>query len=147
MLCPGRPATYRFSRAIYRDLKPSVLSDPAHPGLVERRVLAACERTLERLAKDPRYFARPSRSLFADVRCHFAPQDQLAVYEAIDEHIGAALDFLREEAERGSGTANLLRCRATTRKGKACQRMPLPLSRYCPSHRHLQPADDTAAAA
>jgi hypothetical protein len=30
------------------------------------------------------------------------------------------------------------RCRATTRKGKPCQRTPLPERDYCPSHQHLE---------
>jgi hypothetical protein len=30
------------------------------------------------------------------------------------------------------------RCRATTRKGKPCQRTPLPDRDYCPSHQHLE---------
>ena len=44
-------------------------------------------------------------------------------------------------------------CHATTRKGTACQRVPLPGSKYCPSHKHLeeefdergQPPEATAA--
>ena len=32
---------------------------------------------------------------------------------------------------------NPLQCRATTRKGTPCQRMPLPHNGYCPSHQHL----------
>ncbi len=28
-------------------------------------------------------------------------------------------------------------CHASTRKGTACQRVPLPGSKYCPSHKHL----------
>ena len=30
------------------------------------------------------------------------------------------------------------RCHATTRKGKPCQRTPLPERDYCPSHQHLE---------
>jgi hypothetical protein len=30
-----------------------------------------------------------------------------------------------------------LSCHASTRKGTACQRIPLPGSKYCPSHKHL----------
>ena len=30
------------------------------------------------------------------------------------------------------------RCHATTRKGKPCQRTPLPDRDYCPSHQHLE---------
>ena len=29
-------------------------------------------------------------------------------------------------------------CHATTRKGTCCQRVPLPGSKYCPSHKHLE---------
>ena len=42
------------------------------------------------------------------------------------------------------------RCHATTRKGKPCQRTPLPEREYCPSHQHLEtgraPASARAAA-
>jgi hypothetical protein len=40
---------------------------------------------------------------------------------------------------------NPLQCRATTRKGTPCQRMPLPHSRYCPSHQHLTETEDVEA--
>ncbi len=32
---------------------------------------------------------------------------------------------------------NPLQCRATTRRGTACQREPLARNGYCPSHQHL----------
>ena len=38
-----------------------------------------------------------------------------------------------------------LRCRAMTRKGSACQRMPLPHNGYCPSHQHLAETEDSEA--
>ena len=37
---------------------------------------------------------------------------------------------------------NPLQCRATTRKGTACQRVPLPHNGYCPSHQHLAETED-----
>jgi len=40
---------------------------------------------------------------------------------------------------------NPLQCRATTRKGTACQRMPLPHNGYCPSHQHLTATEDVEA--
>ena len=62
---------------------------------------------------------------------------QLMVYDVIEVHMNNALAYLDEEiAERGS--ADLLRCRATNRKGKACQRVPVTGSDYCPSHRYLE---------
>ena len=38
---------------------------------------------------------------------------------------------------------NRLECRATTRKGTPCQRMPLPHNGYCPSHQHLADGEIT----
>lgn len=128
---------YRFSRAIYRDLQPHLLKDQLRPELGQRLLLAACERTIERLARDHRRFARPAASLFSDVRALFPVSMQLMVYDVIELHMNNALVYLDEEiAERGS--ADLLRCRATNRKGKACQRVPVTGSDYCPSHRYLE---------
>ena len=61
---------YRFSRAIFVEIKDLV--DP-HPDTVSsqegrRRVLQCCEATIERLARDPHYFAKPSQSLFSEIR-------------------------------------------------------------------------------
>ena len=39
------------------------------------------------------------------------------------------------------------RCRATTRKGSACQRTPLARNGYCPSHQHLADTEDRELAA
>ena len=128
---------YRFSRAIYRDLQPYLLKDQLRPELGQRLLLSACERTIERLARDHRRFARPAASLFSDVRALFPVSMQLMVYDVIELHMNNALVYLDEEiAERGS--ADLLRCRATNRKGKACQRVPVTGSDYCPSHRYLE---------
>ena len=64
---------YQYSRAIYRSIKD--LIDPyvaPHVQLEYRRaVLEQCEQTMERLAKDPLYFARPDRALFQDIRRYF----------------------------------------------------------------------------
>jgi hypothetical protein len=141
---------YRYSRAIYRDLNPFLLQDQVRPELGQRLLLSACERTIERLARDHRRFARPAASLFADVRALFPVSRQLMVYDIIEAHMIAAIEFLDAEiAERGS--ADLLRCRATNRKGKACQRVPVTGSDYCPSHRYMEKlqhkrADDMLAA-
>ena len=128
---------YRYSRAIYRDLQPYLLKNQLRPELGQRLLLAACERTIERLARDHRRFARPAAALFSDVRALFPVSMQLMVYDVIEVHMNAALEYLDQEiAERGS--ADLLRCRATNRKGKACQRVPVTGSDYCPSHRYLE---------
>ncbi len=41
---------------------------------------------------------------------------------------------------------NPLQCRASTRKGTPCQRMPLPHNGYCPSHQHLAETEELEAA-
>ncbi|MFM8828345.1 MAG: hypothetical protein ACKOGE_03550 [Actinomycetota bacterium] len=130
---------YRFSRAIYRDLQPYLLKDQLRPELGQRLLLSACERNIERLARDHRRFARPAAALFSDVRALFPVSMQLMAYDVIEVHMNNALEFLDAEvAERGS--ADLLRCRATNRKGKACQRVPVTGSDYCPSHRYIEKA-------
>jgi len=132
-------AMYRFSRAIYRDLQPYLLKGQLRPELGQRLLLSACERNIERLARDHRRFARPAAALFGDVRALFPVSMQLMAYDVIEVHMNNALEFLDAEvAERGS--ADLLRCRATNRKGKACQRVPVTGSGYCPSHRYIEKA-------
>ena len=64
---------YQYSRAIYRSIKD--LIDPYEKPAVQlesrRSVLEQCEQTMERLAADPHYFARPDRALFQDIRRFF----------------------------------------------------------------------------
>lgn len=131
---------YQYSRAIYRSIKD--LIDPyvgQETQLEYRRgVLAACEETVERLARDPRYFSRPERALFADIRRYFPITAQAQVAWAVSQGIGAAVDFVEEQIEAGAFDGGTARCRATTRKGKPCQRTPLPEREYCPSHQHLE---------
>ena len=99
-------------------------------------MLQSCEATIERLARDPHYFAKPSQSLFHEIRHLFSISNQARVYNTIDRHISAAVTYILEEIERnGEGMAS---CKATTRKGKPCQRTPLPDREYCPSHQHLE---------
>ena len=130
---------YRFSRSIYRELSPGVIADCR--GTVEanrRQVLKACEKAIERLATDRHYFARPTRTLFNDIRDYFPIQAQLRVYQVIQRHMTLAGEYVDQHAQEGvSFDGSPLCCHATTRKGTACQRVPLPGSQYCPSHQHL----------
>ena len=129
---------YRFSRAIYLETRELVAgSTDSEVAEARRRVLTACESTMERLAKDSRYFAHPAKSLFGDIRYYFPIQAQERVHHIVETYIAAALDFMVKEAERAITEGAMLRCRAQTRKGKACQRTPLPESNFCPSHQHL----------
>jgi len=131
---------YQYSRAIYRSVKD--LIDPYVDEDVRlqyrRSVLAECESTMERLARDPQYFAKPDRALFQDIRRYFPITAQAEVAWAVSKGVGAAVEFIEEQIEAGAFDGGVPRCRATTRKGKPCQRTPLPDRDYCPSHQHLE---------
>lgn len=137
---------YRFSRSIYRDLAPRVIEDGNDRiGCRNRqKLLAASEEAIRRLSTDRRYFARPARSLFNEVRVHFAISDQLYVRHVIDRNIALALELLEHTPEVLEIDGGPKECRAHTRKGTPCQREPLPGRDYCPSHKHLEETFDTA---
>ena len=119
-----------FARRFYSDRETQLES--------RRAVLEACEQTMERLASDPLYFAKPDRALFQDIRRHFPITAQAQVAWAVEQGVKAAVDFIEEQIESGLLDGGIARCRATTRKGKPCQRTPLPERDYCPSHQHLE---------
>jgi hypothetical protein len=130
---------HHFSRAIYRELAPHVLTEQySQPGTNRRRVLRSCEGTMERLIHDQRHFARPAHSLFNEIRVYFSLASQLHVYMVVKRHVDAAVAMLSripEEQVNGFGVPR--QCQAMTRKGQPCQRPPLPRNEYCPSHQHL----------
>jgi hypothetical protein len=133
---------YQYSRAIYRSIKDLIDPHVTREEQLEYRheVLAACEDTMERLARDPLYFAKPERALFQDIRRYFPIGAQAQVAWAVEEGVNAAVAFITEQIEAGAFDGGVPRCRATTRKGKPCQRTPLPEREYCPSHQHLADA-------
>ena len=130
---------YQYSRAIYRSIKDLIdpYSDAAAQLESRRAVLEQCEQTMERLAADPHYFAKPDRALFQDIRRFFPITVQAQVAWAVTHGVGAAVAFIQEQIESGAFEGGVARCHATTRKGKPCQRTPLPERDYCPSHQHL----------
>jgi len=137
---------YQFSRAIYRELAPQIAASPpgaGGPGSHEQ-VLRACEAAVERLALDRHYFARPARTLFCDIRMYFPMSAQARVYQVVARYMGLAQRYLAENPLAGytAISGKPLQCRATTRKGAACQRAPLPHNGYCPSHQHLADTED-----
>jgi hypothetical protein len=142
-----RSCMYQYSRAIYRSIKD--LIDPyadTETRIESRRaVLSQCEETMERLADDPTYFARPDRALFADIRRYFPITAQARVAWSVREGVSAATTFIEQQVEAGLLDGGVARCHATTRKGKACQRTPLPGRDYCPSHQHLEQTVTVAA--
>jgi hypothetical protein len=141
---------YQISRSIYRELEAEIIEDrPRADGPSNHeRVLRACEAAVHRLTTDRHYFARPSRTLFNDIRAYFPMSAQLHVYRVVDRYMSFAADYL---ATRPTAVMQLtgqkLHCRATTRKGTPCQRMPLPQNGYCPSHQHLAETEEVLAAA
>jgi len=133
---------YHLSRSIYRELAPRIdTSEGVERAFAARRTLLdACEATIQRLVGDRRYFARPAKTLFSEVREHFALSQQVRVYMVIERHIEMIeqlLDSLPPEVILAGQERS---CLASTRKGTPCQREPLPGLDYCPSHKHLEEA-------
>ncbi len=135
---------YQFSRAIYRELSPHI--DGSSRGRDSHaEVLHACEATIERLATDRHYFARPARTLFNDIRLHFPIGVQPRVWQVCSTYTAAAQGWLEKQPQHGYDIhGNPLECRATTRRGTPCQRMPLAHNGYCPSHQHLAETEEFA---
>jgi hypothetical protein len=141
---------YRFSRAIYRELEHEILEDHAlQTGATNHeRVLRACEAAIYRLATDMHYFAKPTKTLFNDIRIYFPMASQRRVYCVVDRYLLLAREFLQNQPATGYDlNGNRLECRATTRRGTACQRVPLPQNGYCPSHQHLAETEEVPLAA
>ena len=119
---------YQYSRAIYRSIKD--LIDPyvdQQTHLEYRReVLAACEGTMERLAADPHYFAKPDRALFDDIRRYFPITVQAQVAWAVSQGVDAAVGFVEEQIEAGAfdggvARAGRRRARASRASARRCR--------------------------
>jgi hypothetical protein len=138
---------YQFSRAIYLRLADDILEDEVVPGYSNHaRVLRACEAAIERLATDRHYFAKPARTLFREIRIFFPMTAQRKACRVVQRYIDAAAEYFASLPLHGYDVnGEPLQCRATTRRGTACQRMPLPHSGYCPSHQHLTETEEVEA--
>ena len=132
---------YQFSRAIYRELSPHIVEPPAtaEPCRHQMAVLKACEAVVTRLATEPHYFAHPAKTLFCDIRSYFLMTDLGYVYGVVNVYMTFAQQYMIENPSEGYAAVGgpPPQCRATTRKGSACQRAPLAHNGYCPSHQHL----------
>jgi hypothetical protein len=139
---------YQFSRSMYRELAVFVVPDHNHEvSDAKAQLLHSCETAVERLASDRHYFARPARWLFNDVRVLFPMSKQVVAYSVIERHMRLATDYVDMQARVGHSVSGApLICHATTRRGTPCQREPLPGSRYCPSHKHLDDELELTAA-
>jgi hypothetical protein len=134
---------YQFSRAIYRDLAPYIETEGPHGRHAHADVLRSCEATVERLVSDRHYFKRPARTLFNDIRTFFPMREQARVCMTVTRYLELAQEWLSRQPQHGYDVnGNPLQCRATTRKGTACQRVPLPHNGYCPSHQHLAATEE-----
>jgi hypothetical protein len=129
---------YQLSRAIYRELSPSIVGGRES----HEQVLHACEVTVERLVGDRHYFARPARYLFHEIRPYFDMYDQPRVWRVIDGYISCAVQVLERMPRGVDASGRPLQCRATTRRGTPCQRVPLHPNGYCPSHQHLAETEE-----
>jgi hypothetical protein len=140
---------YRFSRAIYRELAGEIAVAEVPFGDVgnHERVLRSCEAAIERLATDRHYFAKPARTLFNDIRIYFPMCVQHRVWAVVERYMAFADEYFQRQPMHGFDiNGNPLECRATTRKGTPCQRMPLPHNGYCPSHQHLAETEEVEVA-
>jgi hypothetical protein len=135
---------YQISRAIYRELS----GDVAGGREAHERVLRACEHTVERMVADRHYFARPARALFHDVRPFLALPGHGRAWHAIEAYVCALEQHLQRLPPTGVDPyGRPVRCRATTRRGTPCQRVPLHPNGYCPSHQHLAETEEVEAPA
>ena len=133
---------YHISRQIYRELA----DDLPHADRVH--VLRACESTVERLVNDRHYFARPSQTLFSEIRWRFPLTAQRRVYAVIDRRLRETRNYL-ESSNRAllELTGTTATCRATTRRSGLCSHTPDPRTGYCRWHQHLIEGERTALAA
>ena len=72
---------------------------------------------------------------------------QYRVYRVVETYLTSPRVARPQPATGFDLLGNRLECRATTRKGKPCQRLPLPHNGYCPSHQHLAETEEVALAA
>jgi hypothetical protein len=71
---------------------------------------------------------------------------QAKVWRIVSTYTTAACQWIETQPRTGyDAQGNPLQCRATTRRGTACQRMPLPHNGYCPSHQHLAETEQIEA--
>ncbi len=136
----------QLNQCLFHALRPRIDTDAVCPGgdpydYVERMIVRAAERVVT----EPDLFRHPARSLFNDIRWCFGLTAQPAVWGLVATWLAAVdaqVTMARREGLDASG--NPLRCPVFTRRGRPCERRPLPTNGYCPSHQHLVPDPDEA---
>jgi hypothetical protein len=129
---------YQFSRSIYRELAPKIVNSQESGCASKQQILTSCEATMRRLLNDRRYFAKPTKALFTELRGHFPIGEQLFVFQVVDRNVKLALRYLDQAPADELALIVERECKAHTRRGTPCQREPLPGRDYCPSHKHLE---------
>ena len=124
---------FHISRQIYRELAQDIADEDDR-----ETVLRACEDAVQRLVNDRHYFARPTRTLFNEIRWLFPLEAQTRVLATIDRHMRGTREYL-ESSNRATLelTGRRPTCRATTRRSGLCSHEPDPRTGYCAWHRHL----------
>jgi hypothetical protein len=136
----GTNMIQEISRSIYRSIAKDITPDRygATDGGNHLRVIHACERNLERLFTDREYFAKPAKTLFCEIRGFFPIGAQRRVRDVVECHMAFAVQQAAKLPKTGYDVnGNPVQCRATTRRGTPCARVPLAHNGYCPSHQHL----------
>lgn len=140
-----------ISRSIYRAVAQEILPDRygATDGGNHLRVLRACEQNVERLFTDRgEYFAKPAKTLFCEIRGFFPIGAQRHVRDVVERHMAVAKQKAATMPRTGYDVhGNPIQCRATTRRGTPCARVPLAHNGYCPSHQHLAETEHSLSAA
>ena len=138
----------RLSQSLFAALEPDIDPRAVCPGSDPfDHVAAAIEAAADRLVFQRDAFRRPERTLFADVRWCFPLSRQARVWVLIATwvpKVDAEVQALRQAGLDAAG--NPLRCPVFTRKGRPCERAPLPVNGYCPSHQHLASGNELQVA-
>ena len=123
----GRSPMYQISRSIYREIEAEIVEDRqwgAGPTNHER-VLRSCEAAVHRLTTDRHYFAKPSKTLFNDIRAYFPMSAQLHVYRVVDRYLRSPATTSRRARRRCSSSParsrTAARRRARARRASACR--------------------------
>ena len=125
----GKDEGYRCTSSAARSIGSSRRSHRGRRGPTgcanKQLVLDACEGDIA-APHDRRYFARPTRTLFTEVRVLPARRAALASTGSIDRNMELATATSNAAARGARPDAVERECQAHTRRGTPCQREPLP---------------------
>ena len=80
------------------------------------------------------------------LKAYFPLVAQRRVWESVEHYMRVAEEYVDSLPKTGYDlNGRPIQCRATTRRGTACQRVPLAHNGYCPSHQHLAATEHALA--